>query len=135
MAQVQRLTAAEWEIMEAVWDLGGAPSVRDVLEHAYPGGEKAYTTVQTVMNTLERKGVLRRAKVGLVNFYSAVQTREELAGREMSSLVDRVFRGSIPALASSLLSLDRIEPEEIERIRELIDRRERELKEGEEGDS
>lgn len=135
MAQVQRLTAAEWEIMEAVWDLGGAPSVRDVLEHAYPGGEKAYTTVQTVMNTLERKGVLRRAKVGLVNFYSAVQTREELAGREMSSLVDRVFRGSIPALASSLLSLDRIEPEEIERIKELIDRRERELKEGEEGDS
>ena len=128
MSRTQRLTSAEWEIMEAVWELGGSPSVREVLEHAYPNGEKAYTTVQTVMNTLERKGVLRRVKVGLVNFYGPLHTREELAGREMSSLVERVFGGSIPALASTLLSLDGIEPEEIERIRELIDRREREMK-------
>jgi len=135
MTQVRRLTVAEWEIMEAVWELGGAPSVRDVLEHAYPNGEKAYTTVQTVLNTLEKKGVLRRAKVGLVNFYRPVHTHEELAGREMSSMVDRVFRGSIPALASSLLSLDGIEPEEIERIKDLIDRRERELKRKKEEDS
>lgn len=135
MKQGQKLTSAEWEIMEAVWELGGAPSVREVLEHAYPEGEKAYTTVQTIMNTLEKKGALRRNKVGLVNFYRPVHTREEYVETEMSSLVDRVFRGSIPALASSLLSLEGIEPEEIARIRELIDRRERELKEEKEGES
>ncbi|MFH1755379.1 MAG: hypothetical protein ABIA59_06710 [Candidatus Latescibacterota bacterium] len=36
-----KLTPVEWEIMEAVWQLGGGPAVRDVLEHAYPhGGER-----------------------------------------------------------------------------------------------
>ena len=135
MAQLKRLTSVEWEIMEAVWELGGAPSVREVLEHAYPNGEKAYTTVQTILNTLEKKGVLHRGKVGMVNFYRPVYSREDLAGMEMSSLVDRVFGGSIPALASSLLSLEGIEPEEIERIRELIDSRERQLKKRKGGDA
>jgi predicted transcriptional regulator len=124
-----KLTPAEWEIMEAVWDLGGAPSVRDVLDRAFPKGEKAYTTVQTIMNTLERKGFLDREKTGMVNFYSPVRSREEMEREEMSSLVSRVFGGSKQALASSLLSLEGLELEELEQIKDLIARRERELKE------
>ena len=63
-------TAVEWELMEAIWELGGAPSVREVLEFQYPNGEKAYTTVQTIMNNLVKKGVLSAKKIGLVNFYA-----------------------------------------------------------------
>jgi predicted transcriptional regulator len=115
--------------MEAVWALGDAPSVREVLEHAFPNGEKAYTTVQTVMNTLERKGFLERKKKGMVNFYRPVRSRGEMEHEEMSSIVSRIFGGSKPALASSLLSLDGLELEEIEQIKEIIARREKELKE------
>ena len=64
----KKLTSVEWEIMEAVWDIGGSPSVRQVLEHKYLKDRKAYTTVQTIMNTLEKKGFLVRKKIGLVNF-------------------------------------------------------------------
>jgi len=60
MAPRDKLTPAEWEIMEAIWSLGGSPSVRDVVDYAYPNGEKAYTTVQTLMNTLERKELLTK---------------------------------------------------------------------------
>lgn len=128
MSKPPKLTPAEWEIMEAVWELDGPASVRDVLEHAYPGGEKAYTTVQTTMNTLEKKKLLRRKKTGLVNFYSPTRTREEAIKSEMSSLISRVFGGSKPALASSLLTLDDLSLEEIEKIKELIERKERELR-------
>ena len=123
-----KLTPSEWEIMEAVWELGDAPSVRDVLDHAYPSGEKAYTTVQTVMNTLVRKGALRRKKVGLVNFYKPVRRRDEMARGEVKSLLGRVFSGSIPAVASSLLELDSLGLEEIEEIKKLLEKRESELK-------
>ena len=127
-----RLTPAEWEIMNAVWGLGGSPSVREVLERAYPRGEKAYTTVQTLMNTLVRKGLLERSKVGMVNFYRPTRSREAAARTETSSLVSRVFGGSVPALANSLLSLDGLDADELGRIREMLDRRERELREVEE---
>ena len=104
-----KLTPAEWEIMQAVWELGGPVSVRDVLEHLYPSGEKAYTTVQTVMNTLEKKKLLRRRKTGLVNFYTPVRSRDEATRCEMTTLVKRVFGGSLPAVANTLMSLDGID--------------------------
>jgi BlaI family penicillinase repressor len=129
MAEQDKLTPAEWELMEAVWSLGDSPSVREVLEYAFPNGEKAYTTVQTVMNTLERKGFLVRKKTGMVNFYTPVRSRDEMEREEMSSIVSRIFGGSKPALASSLLSLDGLEIEEIEQIKEILARREKELKE------
>jgi len=131
MSSKPKLTPVEWEIMQAVWDLDGTASVREVLEHLYPGGEKAYTTVQTVLNTLEKKGLLTRRKTGLVNFYSPVRSREETTRTEISSLVTRMFGGSIPALANSLMSLDDLGQEEIDQIRALLARKEQELNGGE----
>jgi BlaI family penicillinase repressor len=130
MQKRTRLTPAEWEIMEVVWELGGSPSVRDVLENAYPRGEKAYTTVQTVMNTLVRKGALKRKKVGLVNFYTPKRARDALVKAEVAALLRRMFGGSIPAVANSLLSLDSLGLGEIEEIKKLLEKRERELKGG-----
>jgi BlaI family penicillinase repressor len=129
MAGQDKLTPVEWELMEAVWSLGGAPSVREVLEYTFPNGEKAYTTVQTIMNILEKKGFLERKKTGMVNFYRPVRTRDEMEREEMSSIVSRIFGGSRPALASSLLSLEGLELEELEQIKEILARREKELKE------
>ncbi len=128
MSKRPRLTPAEWEIMKVVWALEGPVSVRNVLEHAFPNGEKAYTTVQTVMNTLEKKKLLERRKTGLVNFYSSSRSEEEVVKAEMSTMVSRMFGGSIPALANSLLSLEDLSLEEIERIKALIDEKERELR-------
>ena len=129
MSEKRELTPVEWEIMEAVWSLDGPATVRDVLERAYPGGEKAYTTVQTIMNTLERKKWLRRKKTGLVNFYSSRRTRDSVVRAETSSLLSRGFKGSRIALASTLLSLDRLNPDEIKRLKKLIRDKEKELEE------
>jgi predicted transcriptional regulator len=114
--------------MLAIWTLKGPSSVRDVLEHAFPNGEKAYTTVQTVMNTLEKKGLLRRKKTGLVNFYRPARSRDQMTKAEMSSLLARIFDGSVPALTNSLLALDDVKLEEIRRIKELIEQKEQELR-------
>ena len=122
------LTAVEWEVMEAIWTLGDSPSVRQVLDHAYPNGEKAYTTVQTIMNTLERKGFLRRKKTGLVNFYRPTRSRRELARSETSRLVSRVFDGSVPALASHLIESGDLSLDEVEEIKKLVDRKAKDLR-------
>ncbi len=114
--------------MEAIWSLGGSPTIRDVLEYAFPRREKAYTTVQTIMNTLEKKGYLRRKKTGLVNFYTPARSRDQMIKAEMSSLLSRIFDGSVPALANSLISLDDVKLEEIRKIRDLLEQKERELR-------
>jgi predicted transcriptional regulator len=132
MKNRNRITPAEWTIMEAVWQLGRSVSVRDVLEHAFPNGERAYTTVQTMMNKLVGKRCLARAKTGMVNFYAPTRLRADMVRAEMSLMLSRVFNGSIPDLASSLLSLDDLSLDEIEDIKKLIDTKEDELRRGEE---
>ena len=122
----ERLTPLESQIMDCVWDLGEATS-RQVMERLEATRPLAYTTVQTVMNTLEKKGMLTREKIGLVNFYRPTRSRESIARDEMDSLIARVFGGSIPAVANSLLSSGTLDRDEIEAIKKLLDRKEREL--------
>ncbi len=123
-----KLTQVEWDIMEAVWDLGGRPSVRDVLEHLYPNGEKAYTTVQTIMNNLVKKELLSPQKIGLVNFYAPTKTRAHMVAQETSSLVSRIFHGSVPALANFLIDSDSLTLDEISKIKKAISQKEKDLK-------
>jgi BlaI family penicillinase repressor len=129
MVKRPKITPAEWEIMEAIWALGGSPSVRDIMEHAYPAGEKAYTTVQTTMNTLEKKGYLRRRKIGLVNFYTPTRSRDEVVRRELSVMVARIFDGSVPAVAGYLIKSSDIDLKEIETIKKLLEAKAEELRE------
>ncbi len=120
-APKQELSAAEWEIMQVVWDNDKPLAVRDVLDEAYPSAEKAYTTVQTLMNILVDKGFLRRKKVGMVNFYSAAVSRDKVLRKSLSTLAGRMFQGSFGAMASFLVSSAPLRSEEIQALKKLLD--------------
>lgn len=126
MREKDRLSPLEWEVMEVIWQLGGTPSVREVLERAYPHGEKAYTTIQTVMKHLEDKGFLRKKKVGLVNFYRPVKKRTDMVRRETDRFVQNVFGGSFQALAGYLIQSDSLSEAEIADLQRLIETKSRE---------
>ena len=129
MAMKIRLTPAEWEVMNTIWQLKGWASVRDVIEKRYPNGEKAYTTIQAFMNILEKKKLLKNKKIGLVNFYTPVCNREDVIKDEMSNLLLKIFNGSVTALASSLLSMEDVTIEEIEDVKKVIEEKEKLLRE------
>ena len=65
--------------MEQIWISPGPVSVRDMLGRL--DRRLAYTTVQTVMDALHRKGWLHRHRDGKANVYSAAATREEYVSR------------------------------------------------------
>jgi predicted transcriptional regulator len=115
------LSAAEWELMQAIWSSGKPVTVREVLDQAYPNAEKAYTTVQTLMNILVEKGFLKRKKVGMVNFYSASVSRDHVLRRSLTALARRMFHGSFGAMASFLVSATQLSPEEVQRLKKLLD--------------
>lgn len=121
----KRLAEAEGEVMDGVWDLDDSVTVREVHEKLYPNGEKAYTTVQTIMNILTEKGVLSRQKIGPVNVYTALLSREDVARDETQSLVSRMFEGSFGALATYLVNSDTLSREELDELKSLIDEKER----------
>ena len=125
MAAKKRLAEAEWEVMDGVWHLDRQVTVRGVVDYLYPNGEKAYTTVQTIMNILFEKGVLNRQKIGPVNVYKSALSREDVAQDETRTLVSRMFEGSFGALATYLVDSGELSQKELDELRALIEAREK----------
>jgi BlaI family penicillinase repressor len=100
------LTKLELQIMQVIWRLGTS-SVKNVQE----GLEQklAYTTVQTMLNILERKGKLKRKLRGRAYVYSATVTEAKASRHAVRDLVDRMFGGSADELVMSLIKSRQID--------------------------
>ncbi len=115
------LTRLELKIMQAVWKLGGG-TVSAVGEELDP--PLAYTTVQTMLNILERKGKLRRALKGRAYVYTAAVSESRALGQGVRDLVDRMFGGSSEELVMSLLKSRQIDAKRLAALTERFQREE-----------
>lgn len=110
------LTKLELELMQVIWRLGSS-TVSAV--QAELSRNLAYTTVQTMLNILERKGKLRREIRGRAYVYSARVTKAKALGHGVRDLIDRMFGGSSEELVMSLLKNGQIDAK---RLAELTQR-------------
>ena len=78
----------------------------------------AYTTVQTVLNILERKGKLHRELEGRAYVYSAKVSEEKAFGQSLRRLIDRMFGGSSEELVMSLLKSRQIDAKRLAKLTE-----------------
>ncbi|MGA8730428.1 MAG: BlaI/MecI/CopY family transcriptional regulator [Terracidiphilus sp.] len=100
------LTKLELRIMQVIWRCGSSTvsAVQTALEPSL-----AYTTVQTMLNILERKGKLKRELHGRAYVYSAQVTQDKALGQGVRDLIDRMFGGSSEDLVMSLLKNGQID--------------------------
>ena len=113
-------TDRELDIMAIVWELGSA-TVREVKDRLEP--DLAYTTVLTLIRNLEAKGYLRHEREGRAHRYFPLVDQEEAGASALRRLIAKVFSGSPAALLTQLVSDHHLSPQEISRIRRLLDER------------
>lgn len=109
------LTRLELKIMQVIWKLGKC-TVSVVQAELKPA--LAYTTVQTMLNILERKGKLERELEGRAFVYSAKVTEEKALGQSLRDIIDRLFGGSSEELVMSLLKSRQIDAKRLARLSE-----------------
>src|SRR5215471_6163803 len=96
------LTPLELQIMQALWELKVA-TVQHVQEHILPQAKLAYTTVQTMLTVLHRKGKVTRKLVGKAYEYAPSVTQRSASTAAVRDLVRRFFDGSAQELVMSLV--------------------------------
>jgi predicted transcriptional regulator len=116
--KTEHLTPLELEIMHVLWKTGPA-NVQSVQQHLER--ELAYTTVQTMLNILHRKGKVKRSLKDRAYFYRPVVSRSQVVGQHMSDIVDRLFGGSAESLVMSLVETKHLTPEKLARLQSLLD--------------
>lgn len=123
MKKTKLFSENEWQILKIIWKRKTA-TVREVWQEGYPNKEKAYTTIQTYMDRLVQKKVLKKEKIGLVNFYKPSLSETKAIKQATESFVSRAFNGSFGLLAQYLVDSRNLSKEDIDQIKELIKKRE-----------
>jgi len=113
-------TDRELDVMAVLWQGGSGTvsEVRDGLDDAL-----AYTTVLTILRTLEEKGFVTHVAEGKAHRYLPAVTAD-LAGKSaLSRVLDKIFGGSSELLLTQLVSDRNLDPAELRRLRKLLDER------------
>lgn len=114
----ETLTKLELQIMQVIWKRGASNvgAVQEGLEQ-----QLAYTTVQTMLNILHRKGKLKRRLRGRAYEYSATMTEAKALSHAVRDLVNRMFGGSSEELVMSLIKSRQIDAEKIAKLSRKLD--------------
>ena len=119
--QSPALTDAEARVMAVLWRLRSA-SVGDVVTALNQARAVTYSTVQTILRILEKKGYVTHDKVARAFVYRPVVDERQARRRALRHLVSRLFEGSPSLLVLNVLEDEEIDPTERERLRTLIER-------------
>lgn len=112
-----RFGELEAAIMDVVWTTATPTRVRGVVDALHADRQAAFTTVQTVMDILHRKGWLERAKDGRAYHYWAARSREEYTGQ----LLGEALETSSDRAAAITRLFDDLEPGEIQDLQRALD--------------
>ncbi len=113
-------TERELDVMSILWELGSG-TVTEVKERLRD--ELAYTSVLSVLQTLEEKGYVRHESEGRAYRYYPLVAPDEAGRSAMRRIVDKIFHGSAEQMLAQLVSERGLTRAELERMRELLDER------------
>jgi BlaI family penicillinase repressor len=95
------LTRQELQIMKVIWEMGAA-TVKNVYAVISKRKSTAYTTVLTIMNILESKGVLTHTKLGRAFIYKPVLSRKQATRNQVHDILERFFDGNPQKLIENI---------------------------------
>jgi BlaI family penicillinase repressor len=114
-----RPTDLELQVLSVLWDRGGS-TVRQVMRELPDGKRRAYTTVLTILQLMEKKGLVGHTREGLTYVYHPQVKREEVVAPVIQTLLKNVFGGDPSAIVQSLLDCGDVDADQVKEIRRVI---------------
>lgn len=115
----QSLTPLELEIMNVLWETG--PVNVQTVQARLTERELAYTTVQTMLNVLHRKGKVKRRLKDRAYLYQPILSRQKAVTQAVGEMLDRFFGGSADGLVLSLVETRKLTAKKLARIQKLLE--------------
>jgi predicted transcriptional regulator len=111
MARPSNPSNLELQALSVLWHEG--PSTVASIQETLPDGkDRAYTTVLTVMQNLERKNLVKRSLVGRAHVYAAAYSQEVIVQRATHDFLTNAFGGRLGEALLAILSVGTLTPEE-----------------------
>ncbi len=132
MTDTPELTELQIAILRILWERGES-TVQEIQAALAEERGLALTTVATLLTRLVKRGVVARHEDGRVHRYTARVSEPEVRRSMVGGLAARLFGGNVTEMVSHLLGGQNVSADDLERIKALVEQRERELREGNDG--
>ena len=109
----------EMQILSVLWEKGDS-TVREVLEAMPDGKKRAYTSILSVMQVMEKKGLLRHTTRGTAHVYSPAVNKKKIIQPFMRKILDEVFGGKPSVMMQALLKETSISNNEMAQIQKIL---------------
>lgn len=109
----------ELQVLGVLWEQGPL-SVRDLLPLLPDGKERAYTTVLTVLQGMERKKLVTHRREGLTHIYRPLVTHEEVVQPVLKTMLNHLFSGNPAKVVQALMNATDISADDLKQIRKVI---------------
>lgn len=116
---IKKLTHAEEEVMQILWDLGKG-FVKDVIDRM-PDPKPPYNTVSTVIRVLEKKGFISHQQYGNTYEYYPAVSRDEYAKVHFNGFLTNYFQNSFPKMAAFFARENNLSMKDLEEIMRLTE--------------
>ena len=116
----KELTERELEVMHVFWARGECTAQEARDELAGTGLDLAYTTVATLVRILHDKGFLKQTTTERPFRFQPVRSYEEVSGRLLGDVLQRVFQGSREQLLVRLMEQKRLTAKERTMLQEIL---------------
>jgi len=110
----------EMQILSVLWDQGPS-TAREVLESMPDGKQRAYTTILSAMQVMEKKGLLKHTRRGVAHVYKPATPKRKILQPFVRKVVTEVFGGRPTAVMQALLDDGRISDEDLAQMRKMLD--------------
>lgn len=119
MNRLPQISEAEYEVMKVIWS--EAPiSTNEVTEKLSKITEWSPKTIQTLLKRLVQKEAITYEKKSRVFVYTPLVAREDYLNQESDHFLERFYDGNLSALVANYVKDERLSPEELEELRELL---------------
>lgn len=115
-----RISDAELEVMEALWESGAPLTATDVAERIPANRGWSLATVKTMLSRLTAKGAIRYSEEGRRYLYSPAIARNSYVGKESRRFVDQLFGGRLSPLVARLAEEDALDADDIAAIEAIL---------------
>jgi BlaI family transcriptional regulator, penicillinase repressor len=114
-----RPSELELQILSVLWEKGPLP-IRAIREALPDGKQRAYTTVLTIVQILEKKGLVGHTVQGQAHLFHPLVTRRQVLRPLMRELLRNVFGGRPADAVQCLLDSTQLDEDELLQIRQAI---------------
>lgn len=122
MANIPKISEAEWEVMKVIWSKNPCPA-NEIIKSLEESTDWKPKTVKSLISRLLNKKVIAFNEEGRTYYYYPLIDEKECVKEESNSFIQRVYNGAAKSMLLNFIQDNKLTDEDLDDLKRILDDR------------